>query len=319
MKARHPQHQYLRESPPLPRVDLAPPADVDAAARLADPFASGSAGNLCAIWASALGVDPSAAVIAPDRETLLGRVLACLLGPDDVVALSGPVDPALKRAILVPGARWVDVGRDLDWGLQAEALERVILDRAATVCVFCRPGPLGLPLDPLAHVERALEAGLAVVVDEEFWAWTPPLSPSAVALLAEHPERLVVLRGLPQAGLGELAPALALAPGLAPRLRAALPQRLSAPALASALAALADPMALAAAARAACQVRDRLAGELGGDAGLLVAASAGPRLLVKRRDGGEWEPPHKAAEVWRDADSALRDAVVLTPTGGDGG
>lgn len=313
MTPRHPQHQYLRESPPLPDLSVAPSAGTADAVRGADPFASASALNLGAIWAASLGVDASAAVVGRDRDTLLARVLACSLGPDDVVALAGPADPALKRSILLPGARWVDVGRDMGWALQAEALERVIVDRAASVCVFCRPGPLGLPLDPLGPIERALDAGLSVVVDEELVAWAPPGTASALALLTAHPDRLVVLRALPESGLGGLSPALALAPGLASRLRAALTQRLSAPALAGALAALADPMALVAAARAAAQSRDALAAPLKASPELLVAASAGPRLLVKHRDGSPWEPTRAPATPWTDADSALRDAVVLTP------
>jgi histidinol-phosphate/aromatic aminotransferase/cobyric acid decarboxylase-like protein len=312
MKPRHPQHHYLRESPPLPALGVAPATGAADAARAADPFASASALNLVAIWAASLGVEPSAALIGRDRDTLLAAVLACLLGPEDVVALAGPADPALKRAILIPGARWVDVGRDLGWSLQTEALERVIFDQAASVCVFCRPGPLGLPLDALAPIERALDAGLTVVVDEEFLAWAPPDAVSALALLGAHPDRLVVLRAMPAAGLGDLGPALAVAPGLASRFRAALPQRLPEPALAGALAALADPMALVATARAAAHARDALAATLAVYPDLLVAASGGPRLLVKRRDGGPFEPRGATVTPWTDADSALRDAVVLT-------
>lgn len=311
---RHPQHQYLRASPPLPGLSVGPSVGTAAAVRSADPYVSAPALNLGAIWASSLGVDPSAALVGRDRDTLLANVLACLLGPDDVVALAGPVDPALKRSILLPGARWVDVGRDVNWSLQTEALERVIVDRAASVCVFCRPGPLGLPLDPLGPIERALSAGLTAVVDEELLAWAPAGTASALALLTEHPDRLVVLRAMPESGLGALSPALAVAPGLAPRLRAALPQHLSAAALAGVLAALADPVALAAAARTAAHARDALAGPLEASPELLVSASAGPRLLVKRRDGGPWDPARGgSARLWTDADSALRDAVVLTP------
>lgn len=312
MELRHPQHRHLRATPSLPTIRLAPSPSVADAVRRADPFGTSRADALTTIWAASLGLDPASAVVAPGRDAGLAVLLACLLGPEDVVALAGPVDPALQRAILLPGARWVDVGRDFEWSLQSGALDRVLADQAAKVCVFCRPGPLGLPLDALGLVERALGAGLTVVVDEEYLAWAPSDAASAVALMAAHPDRLIVLRGMPEAGLGPLTPALLVGPRWSPRLRSAIPQELPDAALAGALAALAEPVSLAAAARAAVSARDALAARLGADRALHVASSAGPRLLVKRLDGRPLAH-EAAASPWTDRDAAYRDAAVIAP------
>lgn len=313
MEPRHPQHRYLRQTRPLPALALTPSADVTQALRTADPTRSGDPATLERIWAASLGVAGEAVVVAAGRELALSRLMACLLGPDDVVALAGPADPDLRRAVLLPGARWVDLGRDARWGLQTEALDRVLADGVSSLCVFSRPGPLGLPVDPLSAVERALDAGQTVVVDEEYLAWAAPGSVSALALLGLHPERLIVLRGMPEAGLGDRSPVLLVAPGLASRLRPALPPAICEPALAGALAALADPLGLAAAARGAAATVSSLAAALAPDPDHHVSASAGPRLLVRRYDGQPLGAVPVAAEAWTDGDSALRDATVLTP------
>jgi histidinol-phosphate aminotransferase len=166
---------------------------------------------------------------------------------------------------LATGTRWVDGRRAGDFTLPADRAVEQVSRHAPDVVFVCSPNnPTGTALDlgVLAAV-LAVAPGM-VVVDEAYAEFARPGTPSALALLPDHP-RLVVTRTMSKAfgfaggRLGYLAadPAVVDAVQLV-----RLPYHLSALTQAAARAALAHRGALLATVEAIKAQRDRIVVEL---------------------------------------------------------
>lgn len=325
MEPRKPAHRFLPEPPwtrrplpsaPRPGLDLSdlsgttpPPPGVRAAAANYDALAPAArdGGPLRLALAATHGVGPERVFPGTDLADVFGAVAQAALGADDIAALAEPCDPAVLHAVLVAGARYVDIGRDAAMELQPEALGRLLADEVPRLVVLARPAIPSGTVAPLDAVHAALADSAVVVVDESRLDWAGPAAPSALSLFddaAVDTSGLVVVRRLE--GLGSASVAYAIAEtdvaALMWRVRPVCP--LTPPVMAAALEALQLSVPIFAAVEEAAGRRDRLAAALR-DAGFDVPDSKGPCLLVRR-------PGSDAADI-RDAVAEHGIAVASSP------
>jgi histidinol-phosphate aminotransferase len=173
------------------------------------------------------------------------------------------------------GTEWIGALRDPDFGLApAAAVEQIERHRPDLVFLCSPNNPTGTALDP-SVIDAVLAASTGmVVVDEAYFEFARPRTPSAIELLPAH-RRLVVTRTMSKAfgfaggRLGYFAadPAVVDAVQLV-----RLPYHLSALTQAAARAAVGHRDALLATVDAVKQQRDRIVSELRGR-GLRVADS----------------------------------------------
>jgi len=173
------------------------------------------------------------------------------------------------------GTAWRGALRDPDFGLTPAAAVAQIAEHDPDLVFLCSPNnPTGTALDP-AVIEAVLSAATGmVIVDEAYFEFARPGTPSALVLLPDHP-RLIVTRTMSKAfgfaggRLGYLAadPAVVDAVQLV-----RLPYHLSALTQAAARAAIAHRDVLLAAVDAIKLQRDRIVAELRGR-GIRVADS----------------------------------------------
>ena len=159
------------------------------------------------------------------------------------------------------GTRWIGALRDPDFGLTPEAAVAQIEEHRPDLVFLCSPNnPTGTALDPsVIDAVLGVAPGM-VLVDEAYFEFAPPGTPSALALLPGHP-RLVVTRTMSKAfgfaggRLGYLAadPAVVDAVQLV-----RLPYHLSSLTQAAARAAVAQRDALLAVVDAIKEQRDRI-------------------------------------------------------------
>ena len=148
---------------------------------------------------------------------MMNTIMGALVGPEDRVALAGPCRPEFTHHVLRAGARYVDVGRDHEWGLQLEAFERLMTDGGPRAVILGRPNVPTGTVAPLEVVKRGLQAGVIVIVDETALAYVSPsdglprsLNPksnTALALFSDSDvptDGLLVLRSVPGLGMAEL-------------------------------------------------------------------------------------------------------------------
>jgi histidinol-phosphate aminotransferase len=173
------------------------------------------------------------------------------------------------------GTRWISAMREPDFGINRDKAAEEIRRHDPDVVFLCSPNnPTGTALDP-AVIDAALcTAKGMVLVDEAYYEFARPGTPSAVELLRRHP-RLILTRTMSKAfgfaggRLGYLAadPAVVDAVQLV-----RLPYHLSALTQAAARAALSQRDALLATVDAIKQQRDRIVEVLRGR-GVRVADS----------------------------------------------
>ena len=159
------------------------------------------------------------------------------------------------------GTRWIGALRDPDFGLTPEAAVAQIEEHRPDLVFLCSPNnPTGTALDPsVIDAVLGVAPGM-VLVDEAYFEFARPGTPSALALLPGHP-RLVVTRTMSKAfgfaggRLGYLAadPAVVDAVQLV-----RLPYHLSSLTQAAARAAVAQRDALLAVVDAIKEQRDRI-------------------------------------------------------------
>ncbi|MEV6846833.1 histidinol-phosphate transaminase [Actinoplanes sp. NPDC051411] len=163
------------------------------------------------------------------------------------------------------GTRWIGALRDADFGLAPGAARDEIERHDPDLVFLCSPNnPTGTALDPEVVTAVLDTARGMVVVDEAYAEFAREGTPSALALLPEHP-RLVVTRTMSKAfgfaggRLGYFAahPAVVDAVQLV-----RLPYHLSSLTQAAARAAIAHRAALLATVEAIKQQRDRIVGTL---------------------------------------------------------
>ena len=280
------QHQHLVAPASWPRAarhPLGPPPSVLAAAHAAACHLAADATDpqLLRALADHAGVAPERVVVAASADALLGAVCQILLGPGDRVALAAPAAPELLRAVLLVGARYVDVGRDAEHALQVPFLERALADGDVCLTALGRPAPITGLHAPAGAIAAALAAGSNLLLDTRHagFSLSRPEPPP-------DDDRLIVVDDLAtRVGLGPLGIAWAVAATpLAERLRRALPPHaLSQAAVAAALEALGPARSeVMSRARAVARLRDTLRADLDALPGWRVVAGEGPALLVRR-------------------------------------
>jgi histidinol-phosphate aminotransferase len=203
------------------------------------------------------------------------QLLQAFAGPGRSAIGFGPSYSMHPLLAAGTGTRWIGALRDPDFGLTPAAAVEQIRQHDPDLVFLCSPNnPTGTALDP-AVIDAALcTAKGMVLVDEAYYEFARPGTPSAVELLRRHP-RLILTRTMSKAfgfaggRLGYLAadPAVVDAVQLV-----RLPYHLSALTQAAARAALSQRDALLATVDAIKQQRDRIVEVLRGR-GVRVADS----------------------------------------------
>lgn len=221
-------------------------AALDAAHRYPDPTGAG----LRAALAKAHGVEPGQLMLGNGSHELLMMLAQAFAGPGDQVLASRYGFAVYGLAAVAAGAGFVQAGalpedHAMPRGHDLAALAAAVGPATRLVYLANPNNPTGtwFSRDALAAWLAALPPRLLVVVDEAYQEYvTDPALPSAIPLLARHPN-LVVTRTFSKAhGLAGLRVGyLVAAPGLVAvmeRLRESF--NVNGPALAAAEAALAD-------------------------------------------------------------------------------
>lgn len=206
--------------------------------------------------AAYVGVSPDAIVAGAGSDELIDLLLRAVIAPGDAVIDCPPTFGMYAFLARIAGARVVDVPRREDFSVDVSG---VAARAAGAKAVFLASpnNPTGNPT-PSEDVERLLDLGLLVVVDE---AYVEFAGGSVAPLLSER-EHLVVLRtfskwaglaGL-RVGYGIMAPALARV-----LMRIKQPYNVSVPAQVAAIAALEDRDLLMERVQAIVRERERLA------------------------------------------------------------
>lgn len=203
------------------------------------------------------------------------QLLQAFAGPGRTALGFGPSYSMHPLLAAGTGTRWIGALRDPDFGLTPDSAVAQLRQHDPDLVFLCSPNnPTGTVLDP-AVVDAVLAATRGmVIVDEAYAEFARPGTPSALALLPEHP-RLVVTRTMSKAfgfaggRLGYLAAGTAVVDAVQ---LVRLPYHLSALTQAAARAALAHRDALLATVDAIKQERDRIVSVLRGR-GVRVADS----------------------------------------------
>jgi histidinol-phosphate aminotransferase len=203
------------------------------------------------------------------------QLLQAFAGPGRTALGFGPSYSMHPLLAAGTGTEWIGALRDPDFGLiPSAAVEQVERHRPDLVFLCSPNNPTGTALDPAVIDAVLVAAPGMVVVDEAYFEFARPGTPSAIELLPSS-SRLVVTRTMSKAfgfaggRLGYLAahPAVVDAVQLV-----RLPYHLSALTQAAARAAVSHRDALLATVDAVKQQRDRIVAELRGR-GVLVADS----------------------------------------------
>ena len=263
---------------------------------------------------SGVALDPGQLWAANGSNEVMLQLLQAFGGPGRTAVSFAPTYSMYPEYARDTSTRWVAGRREEDFSLDPVAAARTIADLAPSVVLLASPNnPTGTAL-PRAVVEAVLVAadavpgGCVVVVDEAYGEFRREGTPSALELLADHPN-LAVSRTMSKAfGLaGARVGYLAAAPALVDALRVVrLPYHLSAVTQAVARAALRHAPALMAQVGALRGDRDALVGWLRG-AGLRVADSDANFVLF-----GTFADRHA---VWQ---GLLDRGVLIRETGPDG-
>lgn len=187
----------------------------------------------------------------------------------------------------IAATRTITRRRGDGWAVDLEDALEVLEDEGPEIVVLCSPNNPTGTLEPLGAVrDLAVKAPGLVVVDEAYAEFAEP-SDSAVGLLSDHPNVVVVRTfskawGLAGVRLGYL---LAAPEVIAEMATVRLPYHLSAPTQAFGLAALSHAPEAVEAAQALVEERDRLVVELAG-LGLKTWPSHANFVLFEVGDAG---------------------------------
>ncbi|NMO55830.1 histidinol-phosphate transaminase [Actinoplanes sp. TBRC 11911] len=198
------------------------------------------------------------------------------------------------------GTRWVGALRDPDFGINPDKAAEEIRRHDPDVVFLCSPNnPTGTALDPEVITAVLGAAKGIVLVDEAYFEFARPGTPSALTLLGRH-RRLVVTRTMSKAFgfAGGRLGYFAADPDVVDAVQLVrLPYHLSSLTQAAARAALAQRTALLATVDAIKQQRDRIVSTLR-ERGLRVADSDANFVLFEV--GGDQKGDQKdQKEVWQ--------------------
>jgi len=212
------------------------------------------------------GLTPEQIWAANGSNEVLQHLLQAFGGPGRRALGFSPTYSMYSLLASGTGTEWVDAPRDADYELSAETAVAAIEQHDPDVVFLCAPNnPTGTPvsLDTIRAVADA--AGGIVIVDEAYFEFADPGTPSALELLEGRP-RLVVSRTMSKAFAfaGARVGYLAADPALIDALRLVrLPYHLSALTQAAALAALAHSGEMLAMVDEIRGQRERIVRELG--------------------------------------------------------
>lgn len=202
---------------------------------------------------------------ANGSNEVLQQLLQTFGGPGRSVLGYGPTYSMYRILADGTGTRWIDAPRDADYELSTETAVAAVREHDPDVVLLCAPNnPTGTPV-PLETIAAVADAARGiVVVDEAYFEFADPGTPSALELLPGRP-RLVVSRTMSKAFAfaGARVGYLAADPAVTDAVRLVrLPYHLSALTQAAALAALAHSAEMLATVDEIRRQRERIVVEL---------------------------------------------------------
>ncbi|GGR32470.1 histidinol-phosphate transaminase [Agromyces mediolanus] len=212
------------------------------------------------------GLTPEQIWAANGSNEVLQHLLQAFGGPGRRALGFSPTYSMYSLLASGTGTEWIDAPRDADYELSAETAVAAIEQHDPDVVFLCAPNnPTGTPvsLDTIRAVADAARG--IVIVDEAYFEFADPGTPSALELLEGRP-RLVVSRTMSKAFAfaGARVGYLAADPAVIDALRLVrLPYHLSALTQAAALAALAHSDEMLAMVDEIRGQRERIVRELG--------------------------------------------------------
>lgn len=213
------------------------------------------------------GLTPEQIWAANGSNEVLQHLLQAFGGPGRRALGFSPTYSMYSLLASGTGTEWIDAPRDADYELSAETAVAAIEQHDPDIVFLCAPNnPTGTPvsLDTIRAVADAARG--IVIVDEAYFEFADPGTPSALELLEGRP-RLVVSRTMSKAFAfaGARVGYLAADPAVIDALRLVrLPYHLSALTQAAALAALAHSDEMLAMVDEIRGQRERIVRELGG-------------------------------------------------------
>ena len=188
------------------------------------------------------GLDMSRIWAANGSNEVLQHILQAFGGPGRTALGFAPTYSMYALLASGTGTEWVTAGRDEEFELSAETAVAAVREHDPDIVLLCAPNnPTGTPLSLETITAVADAASGIVVVDEAYFEFAEPGTPSALTLLEGRP-RLLVSRTMSKAFAfaGARVGYLAADPAVIDALRLVrLPYHLSALTQAAALGALA--------------------------------------------------------------------------------
>jgi histidinol-phosphate aminotransferase len=211
------------------------------------------------------GLDPAQIWAANGSNEVLQHVMQAYGGPGRSVLGFAPTYSMYGLLASGTGTEWITAGRDDDFELGPETAVAAVLEHDPDIVLLCAPNnPTGTPLSIETIGAVADAARGIVVVDEAYFEFAAPGTPSALTLLEGRP-RLLVSRTMSKAFAfaGARVGYLAADPAAIDALRLVrLPYHLSALTQAAALGALAHADEMLAMVDEIRGQRERISGEL---------------------------------------------------------
>lgn len=231
-----------------------------------------------------VGLDPAHVVVGNGSDEIIDLLFRAVLGQGDAVIDSEPTFGMYPFVAHVCGGRTVKVERGPGFEVDVDAVLAACQAEQAKAIVIASPNNPTANATPLSDVERLLEAGCLVIVDEAYHEFG---GTSAAHLVPAHPN-LAVLRTMSKwAGLAGLRIGYGLmAQELADLLlRAKPPYNVNQAAEVALLASLDDAATLAERARWIVNQRERMAAALEGMPGLKPWPSDANFILCQVPEG----------------------------------
>lgn len=211
------------------------------------------------------GLDVSRIWAANGSNEVLQHILQAFGGPGRSVLGFAPTYSMYGLLASGTGTEWITAGRDDEFELSAETAVAAVREHDPDIVLLCAPNnPTGTPLSLETITAVADAARGIVVVDEAYFEFAEPGTPSALTLLEGRP-RLLVSRTMSKAFAfaGARVGYLAADPAVIDALRLVrLPYHLSALTQAAALGALAHSDEMLAMVDEIRGQRDRISTEL---------------------------------------------------------
>lgn len=211
------------------------------------------------------GLDPAQIWAANGSNEVLQHIMQAYGGPGRSVLGFAPTYSMYGLLASGTGTEWITAGRDEDFELSPATAVAAVREHDPDIVLLCAPNnPTGTPL-AIETIEAVAEAARGiVVVDEAYFEFADPGTPSALTLLEGRP-RLLVSRTMSKAFAfaGARVGYLAGDPAAIDALRLVrLPYHLSALTQAAALGALAHSAEMLAMVDEIRGQRERISGEL---------------------------------------------------------